>query len=184
MYPGESKNRLDYYAEFFSLKKIRFEITPSYFGNAITINVNSDELYLVSSHSCRFIFDFYLKEFVASKIYDEYPILDAICAGEILAQLSEMISSTNINNNVFYILKQKQSFNPSSYVLFNMKSIMTCIYKLTDDLCHKYISDIEKKYLVSALKSGIDFEENNNVIADVEFSFLADKILDNENNKD
>lgn len=167
LYLGESKNRLDYYTEFFTLQKIRFEITPSYFGNEITINVNSDELCLVCAHSCRFIFDFYLKEFVASKIYDEYPLLDAICAGEILAQLSEMISSTGINNNVFFILKQKHSFNPSSYVLFNMKSIMTCIYKLTDELCYKYINEIK-----------------NNMFADVEFSFIADKILDNENNKD
>ena len=167
LYPGECKNRLYYYTEFLNRKKIRFEITPSYFGNKIILNVNSNELYLLSSHSCRFVFDFYLKEFAAAKIYDEYPLIDAICAGEILANLSEIICSTNINNDIFYILKQKQSFYPSGYVLFNMKNIMKCIYNLTDDLCCKYISNIK-----------------NNMFANAEFSLLKDIIPNDENNKD
>ena len=169
LYFGESKIHLDYFTDFFTLQNIRFKIFPSYFGNRISINIDANKIYLLSSHICRFILDFYIKEAVVSKIYDEYPIIDTIKAGEILSELSEKITASPINNSIYNIINEHNSFNPSSYVMFNMKSIMTCAYFVTDKLCQKYVYEIEKEMIFSMLSQ-----------YDAEISSISD--YDNENN--
>lgn len=182
LYPGDSRPRLIYYTDFLNQQNIRFEKALSYFGNKITIYASTEQIGIISSHSSRFIFDFYLKEAVASKIYDEYPLLNAEDAGEILEKISEKIGDGLINKSIYRIIEKKQSFNPSSYVLFNMKNIMTYVYTLTDDLCQKFIGNIERKYLISAIKSVLYNNENSKTFSDAEFSSLADFILKNDNN--
>lgn len=169
LYSGESKIHLDYFTDFFTLQNIRFKIFPSYFGNRININIDTNKIYLLSSHICRFILDFFIKEAVVSKIYDEYPLINTVKAGEILSQLSEKISSSPINNSIYNLINEHGSFNPSSYVMFNMKSIMTCAYFLTDKLCQKYVYEVEKEMIFSILSQ-----------YDAEFSKIPD--YDNENN--
>ena len=182
LYPGDSKPRLAYYTDFLNQQNIRFKTALSYFGNKIIIYAPFEQIGIISSHSSRFIFDFYLKEAVASKIYDEYPLLNADDAGGILEKISETIGDGLINKSIYRIIEKKQSFNPSSYVLFNMKSIMTYIYTLTDELCQKFIGNIERKYLISVIKSALYNNENHAAFSDAEFSSLADFILKNDNN--
>ncbi|MBO5744122.1 MAG: hypothetical protein J6R68_07555 [Clostridia bacterium] len=169
LYLGETKTHLNYFTDFFTLQNIRFKIYSSYFGNRININIDSNKIYLLSSHICKFILDFFIKEAVVSKIYDEYPLIDTVKAGEILSELSEKITASPINNSIYNIINEHHSFNPSSYVMFNMKSIMTCAYFLTDQLCQKYVCEIEKEMIVSLLSQ-----------YNVEISEILD--YDNENN--
>ena len=169
LYLGETKTHLNYFTDFFTLQNIRFKIYSSYFGNRININIDSNKIYLLSSHICKFILDFFIKEAVVSKIYDEYPLIDTVKAGEILSELSEKITASPINNSIYNIINEHHSFNPSSYVMFNMKSIMTCAYFLTDKLCQKYVYEIEKEMIFSLLSQ-----------YNVEISEILD--YDNENN--
>lgn len=169
LYPGDNKTQLDYFTSFFDTKDICYEINHCYFGYKILISISNDTLDAVSEHICRFVFDFYLKEAVISKVYDEYPCFNTQEASHILAKLYEKIVLTPLKNNILSVLTSKKSINPESYCLFNMKSLMLCIYALTDDICQTFFFSKEKEKLISLVQlySGLSF--NKCEIADVEF---------------
>ncbi len=170
LYPGELKSHLDYFTDFLDLQNTRYEISRCYFGYKINIFLENISPDFLASHACRFILDFYLKEAVISKIYDEYPDFNTDEAGVILSKLSQKISDTPIKNNICTILCNKKSFNPESYGAFNLKSIMLCVYALTDELCEDLIYSKEKERFVSMIKmfSALSFDKCQK--ADVEFS--------------
>ena len=170
LYPGNNKNHLNYYTDFLTLNNIRFKIIPSYFGNKIIAYISSDKLQNFSSHSCNFILDFYLKEAVISKIYDEYPLFNTNDASKILSKLSEKISQTPLTDHIHHLILQSRGFNPESYVLFNMKNIMLCVYALTDDICRHLIYNLEKQHFISVIKNFSKLSFSNCKNADVEFS--------------
>ena len=170
LYPGENKNQLEYFTSFFDTKDIRYEINHCYLGHKVIICISSDKLDIISSHICLFVLDFYLKEAVISKVYDEYPCFNTQEASHILATLSQKIVNTPLKSNILSILKNKNSFNPESYCLFNMKAIMLCIYALTDDVCRSFLFTKEKDKLISLVQfySGLSFNKCQR--ADVEFA--------------
>lgn len=170
LYPGETKNHLDYFTDFFDLKCTRYEISQSYLGYRIIVILNDNEIDMISSHVCRFILDFYLKEAVLSKIYDEYACFNTDDAVIILTKISQKLSSTPIKDDISIVLSHKKALNPESYVAFNLKPIMLCIYALTDDICEEMIYKKEKQQLISMVRmfSKLSFDKCNK--ADIEFS--------------
>ena len=170
LYPGESKSHLDYFTDFLDLQSTRYEISHCYFGHKIHVFLSDDDIDMLSSHICGFILDFYLKEAVLSKIYDEYPCFNTDDAGKILTKLSYKFSSTPIKDNITEILSEKMSLNPESYASFNLKPLMLCVYALTDEICEDMIYANEKQQFISMIRmfSKLSFDKCQS--ADVEFS--------------
>lgn len=170
LYPGESKSHLDYFTDFFDLQSIRYEISHCYFGHKIHVFPDDNDIDLLSSYICRFILDFYLKEAVLSKIYDEYPCFNTDDAGIILTKISQKLSATPIKDDVLLIISQSKALNPESYAAFNLKPLMLCIYAMTDEICEGMVYKKEKQELISMIRmfSKLSFDKCN--AADVEFS--------------
>ena len=169
-YPGKSKDHLDYYTFFLDTNDIEYEISHCYFGYKLFIYSNDYSLETVSTGICSFIFEFYLKEAVISKIYDEYPLFNTDDACRILSEVSEKFAKTPVKDDIARTLRINSALNIESYFLFNMKSIMICVYALTDESGSELSLIRERERLVSMIKtfSGLSFETCH--MADVEFS--------------
>lgn len=170
LYPGKNKEQLDYCIFFLESSSIKYKADKCFLGNRVLIFSSDKIVKALASHICDFIFEFYLKEAVISKIYDEYHMFNTDDAGHILSEVSKKITCTPIKDDVLYIIKNKCKFNVESYFLFNIKPIMRCVYALTDETGRELIFLREKEKFVSMIKtfSNLSFEKCN--VADVEFS--------------
>ena len=106
LYPGNSKNHLDYFTFFLDANGIKYEINHCYLGHKLVI-LQNNKIDIVVSHICSFIFEFYLKEAVISKIYDEYPLFNTEDASFILADVSNKFLDTPIKDDIKLIIKNK-----------------------------------------------------------------------------
>lgn len=174
LYPGNSRNQLEFFTDYLTLQNKEFEISGSELGNVITVSTETLSHELLAIHSCRFILEFYLKEAVLSKIYDEYPFFNTDDASHILSELSDLVVSSPVKDGILKFLNDNKSFNPESYVIFNIKSIMLCIYALTDNIAHKLIYTREKERLISVVRMFSHLSFNTCMTADVEFSSDTD----------
>lgn len=179
---ADCRNYLDYYTEFLTQQNTRYEIIPHYDGIKILVTIPKEKLYIIAEHSCRFILDFYLKEAVISKIYDEYPIFNTQDAGNILYDLSLKISDTPIKNDILSILEASSLFKPESYVIFNLKQIMRCVYALTDNIADLLMLKKEENELILAIKAFSKLSFNPCKRADVEFSSCDECMVIIDNN--
>jgi len=168
LYPGDNKSHLDYFTDFLTLQDTRFEITTSALGYKLIIK--NDIAHKLASHICSFIVDFYIKEAVLSKIYDEYPDFNTNDAGKLLLDLSHRISSSPIKDDILEILTEKKCINPESYAIFNIKQIMRCAYALTDEIASEMIYIYQKEHLVNMMRMFSKINFNNCNSCDVEFS--------------
>ncbi len=168
LFVGKSKDHLNYYTDLFITNGIQYETGQGYLGYNIKVNVENTGM--LAECICRFILDFYLKEAVISKIYDEYPCFNTQSAGNILTEISKKIINTPIKTNIEDIINDKKAFNPESYSIFNLKTMMICVYGLTDHICNNMMYESEKNKLVSLIKvfSKLSFDKCES--ADVEFA--------------
>lgn len=168
LYVGDLDEHLNYFTDFLKINNCRYDIDKGYLG--YKINIEIDKIDVLSEHICQFMLDFYLKDAVISKVYDEYPCFNTNDASKILTEISDKIINTPIKDHICSIITNKKSFNPESYSLFNLKPIMLCVYALTDNICNKMIYNKEKEQFVSVIKtfSTLSFDKCSR--ADVEFS--------------
>ena len=115
------------------------------FGNKIYVDV-SDERYIgeFSEKLCYFICEVYLKESVLLKIYDEYPCIDSHMAAKIMLEIFGDFSVGEICQKIKEILFCCRKINIESFVLFNIRYIMSTVYKLVDKHCEKHVMNMKR----------------------------------------
>ena len=89
LYVGDLDEHLNYFTDFLKINNCRYDIDKGYLG--YKINMEMDKIDLLSEHICQFMLDFYLKDAVISKVYDEYPCFNTNDASKILTEISDKI---------------------------------------------------------------------------------------------
>ncbi len=168
LYTPDFPENTRYLSDCFARTASLYEITPSYFGCRINIiDIEYDEL---KEFLCRYLFDFYLKDFVLNKIYDEYCFFNTNDAGFVLSELSDSITASFFGEKLGELIKISDSFNPDSFMLFNMKSVMAELYEMTDEAVQRVILVKQRENCIALLKTYRDLSFNRTLSADVEFS--------------
>lgn len=160
LYTG-SENPAEYYTDFLTQNKINFKITSVNSELIITVYANDAQTEQISEFLCRFMIEFYLKEAVFSKIYDEYPTLGIEDASIIMLRLSDELASGSMKKNIQNSINLNGIFKPESYVLFNIKSVMMSVYSEIDKLAIDMVYQKEKERLQSAIRflKGLNFDK-------------------------
>lgn len=178
----DCRNYVNYYTDFLTEQNISYKISPHYNGIKILVASTYDNLNIIAEHSCRFILDFYLREAVISKIYDEYPCFNTHDACNILCSLSKKISQTPVKDNILSLITSSNIFKPESYVIFNIKQIMRCIYAMTDNIANSLLIKKEEKELMNVIKTFSKLSFTSCQRADVEFSSCDECIVTIDDN--
>ena len=145
LYTSEDSEYNAFLLEDSEYKTIIKKCKKEYFGNKIYVDV-SDEGYIeeFSKKLCYFICEVYLKESVLLKIYDEYPCIDSHMAAKIMLEIFGDLSVVEICRKIKEILCSCRKINIESFVLFNIRYIMSTIYKLADKHCEKYVMNMKR----------------------------------------
>lgn len=168
LYTADFSENTRYLNDCFAGTASSFEITPSYFGSLI--NINNIEPDVLKKFLCRYLFDFYLKEFVLSKIYDEYYFFNTDDAGIILSELSEKLPASFLGEKLSDIISKADRLNTESFVLFNRISVMGELYIMTDIIAEGYIESKQRNSCISILKAYKSLCFDRTETADVEFA--------------
>lgn len=113
-------------------------VMQSYFG--IQMIIQLENIDALSSNICCYICENYLKDAVLTKIFDEYSDINASEAGKILINIFNDFSVGDVCEKLKNLLLLKHKLNVESYILFNIKYIMSTIYALVDECCVKYLA--------------------------------------------
>lgn len=170
LYVGDSKEHLKFFTDIFDDENSHISADNCCFGYCLNIVTDKYSIDEISGYICVFLIEFYLKEAVLSKIYDEYSYLDVEDASVIMTKLSKKIKETDVFAMVKKILSEKKSLNTESFVVFNLRHIMTVIYVNVDIIAEKMIYEKQKYNFVQLLKTYSSLNFFMCKRADVEFS--------------
>ncbi len=168
LYTADFPENTRYLNDCFDGTNSSFEIKPSYFGSLI--NINNIEHGELKKFLVQYLFDFYFKELVLSKIYDEYYYFNTNDASFVLSELSDSIAASFLGERIAELIDRSDSFNAESFVLFNMQSLMPRLYGMTDIAAARLISLNQRDNCISVLKTYKNLSFNRSENADVEFS--------------
>ena len=160
LYTG-SEIASQYYSDFLSQNNFKFKSELLNSETVLTVYADLNKTELIADFICRFMVEFYLRETVLSKIYDEYASFTTEDASCILSQLSDEVSASPIKDDIQKLLDTKRIFKPESYIMFNIRSIVRCTYALVDKIAISVIYEKEKERLTSAIRflKGMNFDK-------------------------
>jgi len=182
LYPGNEEEKQIYFKDFFESESIEYFVDSSFLGDYISVNIKRDELHTVSALISVFILEFYLKEYVLTKIYDEYEMIDVSVGCDVLLSLNREISKSEVGKNIEKFLLENKLICIDNYVLFNLKSIMTTVYFLTDCLCEKILYQKCRADFLSFVRSCKELDYESPAMADAEFG--GELFWDDDNSED
>ncbi len=149
----------------------------NYFGYETVLNVEDKNVDFISSEICMCIAEFYLKETVLAKIYEDYPCIDALDAGKVLVEIFTHFSTGRVCETIKNILISNHRLNVESFILFNIKYIMLTIYSAADYCCEKYLQNKQKEAFKRLLQTYFTLHKHSesNIQSDSSFDFHYDK---------
>lgn len=173
LYPGKEEEKSEYFKELFDEENVEYSEDSGFLGNCLVVQLNTDEIHRISAIVSVFILEFYLKEYILTKIYDEYEIIDVSVGCEVLLRLNGEITKSDVGKNVENFLLKNHLMCIDNYVLFNLKSIMTTVYFLTDSLCEKILYQKCRADFLSLVRSysklNLDFADKADAESATEF---------------
>ena len=182
LYPGKEDEKSEYFTRLFESENIEFSKDSTFLGECIVLHPEKNEIHKISGYISVFILEFYLKEYVLTKIYDEYEMLDVSAGCEVLLLLNSEFAESDVGNNIEKFLEKNLLICIDNYVLFNLKSIMTTVYRLTDCLCEKILYEKCRADFLALVRNYNKLNFDSDSIADAEFSseLFADSSADSD----
>ncbi len=168
VYPGKEDEKSGYFGEMLENENIDYSKDLSLLGLCYVVNLQENDIKKFSAVISVYILEFYLKEFVLTKVYDEYDMIDVSIGCDVLLRLNDEIAKSDVEKNIEQFLTENQRICIDNYVLFNLKSIMTTIYILTDSLCEKIIYQKCRSDFLSLVRaySKLNLDFNDNAISE------------------
>ena len=182
LYPGKEEEKTEYFRELFDSENIEYSEDSGFLGKCFVIYPIKDDIPVIADYISVYILEFYLKEYVLTKIYDEYEMMDVSSGCEVLLGLSREIGTSDVGKNIEKFLNKNSLICIDNYVLFNLKSIMTTVYFLTDCLCEKILYQKCRADFLSLVQSYRKLKFDNETMSDAEFA--SEVFFDSPDNSD
>lgn len=181
LYVGCDSKHQKHFLSFFDFNEIRYKAKKCIFGCKIECFTSEQDIITLAEYITAFIVEFYLKEQILSKIYDEYSQLSVDDACNCVGKIINELKKSDIQVRIVDFLITKKSLHIESYILFNIKSIMLTTFEITDTVCSSLIFEKEREDFLSILRTYASLYDERLQKADVEFTseLIARVTLDN-----
>jgi len=170
LYLANSDEHLICLTDFLNKENKMINIAVCFMGYCVEFDIPESELSDLSLFLSRFIVEFYLKESILSKVYDEYINLDVNDAVALLSEMSETVFDTVLYSKIINTLKVGGRICVDSLIIFNIKPIMQNIYEKVDFLAEKIQIQKEQEAMVAMLRTYCTLNRGQCASALVEFS--------------
>ncbi len=176
-----NEEHLKYFASVFDTDNIIYEVSRCFMGYCIELECEKKYMQTVSFYVSGFIIEFYLKEAILSKIYEEYVELDVNDAVGLLCEMLSNVCDTIIYKMVFDILQKGGKLSIDSFIIFNIKQIMQNVYEKVDILAENVLVRKEREEFISMLKtySGLNFRKCSDAFVEFSDENMCTVVLDN-----
>ena len=182
LYIGTDESYRDYFIECFMNHEINYDIEYCYFGYKLEINF-CNRISYITNFIIDFYVEFHLKNYILSKIYDEYPYLDVDDAVNVMCILSKSIKDKSVFKKMENIIETNNILHVESYLLFNIKIIMSTIYRYIDKICEKICFDKERERFLELLRTYTALSSDASKHANVEFASESECYLTFDDDK-
>ena len=170
LYLAGNDEHLKFFTTFFSQINKTVCVSECFMGYCIESDISESDIPWISVCITRFIIEFYLKEAILSKVYDEYLNLDVNDAVSLLSEISANVCDTMIYEKTSEILNNGGCMCVDSFIIFNIKPIMQNIYKKVDFLAENIMMKKECDSFVAMLRTYVALNTSKCRDALVEFS--------------
>lgn len=170
VYPGCSKKQLEIFPMHVPDKEMEIITESDYFGTKVIFKADFDFAADLAVSITRFIVEVHLRDYILSKIYDEYQALDEIDSSSVLGTIVCELPKCFCFRRIEDILRRYGKFNVSSYIIFNIKIIMLTINSVVDKFCEQLVYEKERCAFASMLRTYAVLSGSSCALANVEFA--------------
>lgn len=117
----------------------------------------------------RAIVEVYLKDYILGKIYSEYNSINEFESCSIMETVIKDLPSSQVMINTKQIISKHGKLNLPSMILFNIKSIMSTVNRLTDTICENVMYQKERACFLNMIRTYSALCDRNCTFADVDF---------------
>lgn len=182
LYIGTDESYFDYFAESLDNYEINYVSEYDYFGYRLEFECDVD-IIKITNIIIEFYIEFHLKNYILSKIYDEYPFLDVDDAVDVMCTLSKSVKDKPVFDKMGNIIKRCNKLFVDSYLVFNIRNIMLTIYDSLDEICEKISFNKERKRFLELLRTYTTLSSNTSNSASVEFASESECYLSFDDDK-
>lgn len=182
LYTGTDESHCNYFAEYFYSLGIEHKIGYDYFGYRFEV-LNIVDVSNITNIIICFYIEYHLKNYILSKIYDEYPYIDIDDAADVLCSLTKNINNSDIFHEMKNQILKNKKIHVESYLLFNIRKIMLTIYDHVDKICEKKSFEKERERFLELIRIYSRLSTDISERANVEFSSESECFLTFDNDK-
>lgn len=150
---ADNNEHLKYFKAFAAEENLNQICYKNVFGYCMDIECSTSLLEKMCREISVFALEFYLREAVFNKIYDEYVSLDITDAGMLFSMLSKNISDTILYGKLIDLFDKSIKICIDSFIIFNLKPIMQDIYKKVDCYAEQILVRKEKEAFEMLIKT-------------------------------